>query len=110
MRRSPERRFETLLVAEVIESAAHLGDVLAALDADDHLLVRLDAALATLRQRIIVREPPGWVGLDHLLAQTPELQVALAELQGVHAAVDTENSTSTQIVDQIRSARPDMLS
>src|SRR3954447_2496523 len=48
---------ETLLVAEVIESAAHLDDVLAALDADDHLLVRLDAALETLRQRIIVREP-----------------------------------------------------
>ena len=99
-----------LLVAEVIESAAHLDDVLAALDADDHLLVRLDAALETLRQRIIVREPPGWVGLDHLLAETPELQAALAELEGVHAVVDTDNSTFTQIVDQIRSARPDMLS
>jgi broad-specificity NMP kinase len=101
---------ETLLVAEVIESAAHLDDVLAALDADDHLLVRLDAALETLRQRIIVREPSGWVGLDHLLAETAELQVSLAELEGVHAIVDAENSTFTQIVDQIRSARRDMLS
>jgi AAA domain-containing protein len=101
--------YETLLVAEVIESAAHLDDVLAALDADDHLLVRLDAALETLRQRIIVREPPGWVGLHHLLAETPERRLALAELEGVHAVVDTENSTCSRVVDQIRSARPDML-
>ena len=43
VRRSPEGRHETLLVAEVIESAAHLDDVLAALGSDDHLLVRLDA-------------------------------------------------------------------
>jgi len=66
--------YETLLVAEVIESAAHLDDVLAALGSDDHLLVRLDAPLDTLRLRIIAREPPGWASLDYLLEETPKLQ------------------------------------
>ncbi len=101
---------ETLLVAEVIESAAHLDDVLAALGAHDHLLVRLDASLETLRQRIIAREPPDWVGLEGLLDETPTLQVALIRLDGVHTVVDSEGSHLPQIVDQIRSARPDMLS
>src|SRR4051794_38646411 len=100
---------ETLLVAEVIESAAHLDDVLAALGAHDHLLVRLDAALETLRQRIIAREPPGWLGLDYLLDETPRLRVALVRLDGVHTVVDSDDLNLTQIVDQIRSARPDML-
>ena len=102
--------YETLLVAEVIESTAHLNDVLAALSSDDHLLVRLDAPLDTLRQRIIAREPPGWAGLDYLLEETPQLQTELVRLDGVHVVVDTENSTLPQIVEQIRSARPDMLS
>lgn len=102
--------YETLLVAEVIESAAHLNDVLAALSSDDHLLVRLDAPLDTLRQRIIAREPAGWHGLDYLLEETPKLQTELVRLDGVHVVVDTENSTLPQIVEQIRSARPDMLS
>ena len=102
--------YETLLVAEVIESTAHLDDVLAALGAHDHLLVRLDASLETLRQRIIAREPPAWVGLDHLLDETSKLQAALITLDGVHTVVDSEDLNLTQIVDQIRSARPDMLS
>jgi hypothetical protein len=101
---------ETLLVAEVIESAAHLDDVLAALGAHDHILVRLDAALETLRQRIVEREPLDWVGLDYLLDETPRLQLALSRLDGVHTVIDSEDSNLTQIVDQIRSARPDMLS
>ena len=50
---------ELLLVSEVIESPAHLRDVLTTLGADDHLLVRLEAAVATLHQRIIAREPPN---------------------------------------------------
>ena len=71
--------------------------------------MRLDAALETLRQRIIAREPPAWVGLDYLLDETPRLQVALVRLDGVHTVVDSDDLNLTQIVDQIRSARPDML-
>jgi hypothetical protein len=100
---------ETLLVAEVIESHAHLGDVLDSLGVEDHLLVRLDAALETLQGRVIAREPPDWPGLDWLLAETPGLQAALAELDGVHAVLDSEALTLSEVVDQIRSARPDKL-
>ena len=108
----PHRRagHDVLLVAEVIESSGHLGDVLAALGADDHLLVRLDAPLATLRQRIVDREPPGWSSLAWLLDETPRLQTALAGLDGVHLPIDTEHVTSTEIVERIRSAGPGKLS
>jgi hypothetical protein len=108
----PHRRAgrDVLLVAEVIESSDHLIDVLAAVGADDHLLVRLDAAPATLRQRIIDREPPGWPGLDYLLDETPRLQDGLAELGGVHLVISSEDATLPQIVDQIRSARPGRIS
>jgi len=99
----------TLLVAEVIESQAHLGDVLVSLGVDDHLLVRLDAPLETLQQRVMARESPDWAGLDWLLEETPGLQLALADLPGVHAVLDSATLTLTEIVDRIRSARPDKL-
>jgi hypothetical protein len=108
----PHRRAgrDVLLVAEVIESPGHLLDVLAAVGADDHLLIRLDAAPATLRERIIAREPPGWPSLDHLLDETPRLQDALAKLDGVHLVISSERATLPEIVEQIRSARPDKIS
>jgi hypothetical protein len=101
---------DLLLVAEVIESPGHLIDVLAAVGADDHLLVRLDAPLATLRQRIIAREPPGWPGLGYLLDETPRLQQGLSDLGGVDLVLSTETATTSQVVDRIRCARPDKLS
>jgi hypothetical protein len=101
---------QVLLVAEVIESPAHLSDVLDALGADDHLLVRLEARLVTLRQRIIAREPPGWFGLAYLLDETESLHLSLRELDGVHLELDTERLGPTEITDRIRSARPEKLS
>jgi hypothetical protein len=98
-----------LVVAEVIESEAHLSDVLAACGADDHLLVMLEAEAAKLRRRIIDREPEGWFGLDHLLNEMEELHVSMAALDGVHLVMDTERLTTAQITQAIRAARPDVL-
>ncbi len=98
-----------LVVAEVIESRAHLVDVLAALGADDHLLVRLRADPATLRERIIAREPDGWSGLDHLLDESERLQAAMPSLEGVHVVLDSEHLTLAEIAKSIRAARPDVL-
>jgi broad-specificity NMP kinase len=95
---------ELFLVAEVIESDAHLLDVLSALGVHDHLLVRLEAAPATLRDRIVAREPPGWSSLEWLLAETVSLAPALAGLSGVHLTLDTERLTLPEIVGEIRSA------
>jgi hypothetical protein len=101
---------QLLLVAEVIESPGHLGDLLEALGAHDHLLVRLEARLATLRRRIVAREPPGWLGLDYLLEEAESLHRDMPGLDGVHLVLDTERVGSTEVTDRIRSARPDMLS
>lgn len=100
---------ELLLVAEVIESPAHLADVLASLGADAHLLVSLEAAPATLRDRIIAREPPGWHGLAYLLGEVEPLCASLAELEGVHLRLDSERLGPAQISERVRAARPDIL-
>ena len=96
-----------LVVAEVIESDAHLADVLAALGADDHLLVRLEAEPETLRRRIIAREPEGWFGLDHLLNEMEQLHGSMPALEGVHLVMDTERLTTAQVTEAIRAALPD---
>jgi chloramphenicol 3-O-phosphotransferase len=100
---------ELLLVAEVVESAGELGQLLAAVGADEHLLVLLRAPLETLRQRIVEREPPGWSGLDYLLGETERWAVALEELEGVHLALDTEALTPDEAAGRIRAERPDVL-
>jgi hypothetical protein len=107
----PHRRagHELVLVAEVIESPAQLRCVVAALGADEHLLVRLQAPVPMLRQRIAVREPPGWSGLARLQAEAEELFVSQPELDGVHLVLDTERLTPAQAADRIRAARPDRL-
>jgi hypothetical protein len=101
---------DVVLVAEVIESQAHLADVLAALGADELLLVRLDAALETLRARIVAREPHDWPSLDFLLEATPGLQRALTQLDGVALTFDSESLPAAEIAARIRAARPDRLS
>ncbi len=108
----PHRRAgrDLLLVAEVIDPPGLLADVLAAVGADDHLLVRLDAEPALLRARIIAREPPGWSGLDHLLDEAPRLRTGLAALGGEQIVIDTGHAALPEIVDRIRAARPDKLS
>ncbi len=98
-----------VVVAEVIESQAHLADVLAALGADDHLLVRLRADPATLRERIVAREPDGWLGLGRLLDETERLQATMPSLGGVHVVLDSEQLTVTEIAEGIRAARADVL-
>lgn len=98
-----------LVVAEVIESQAHLADVLAVLGADDYLLARLDASSETLRERIIAREPDGWFGLDYLLDEMQRLHATMPTLDGVHLVLDTEQLTVQQITESIRGARADVL-
>ena len=98
-----------LIVAEVIESQAHLADVLAVLGADDHLLVRLEANPATLRERIIAREPDGWFGLEYLLDEAQRLHATMPALTGVHVVLNTELLSLVQVTDSIRDARADVL-
>lgn len=100
---------ELVLIAEVVESSSHLTDLLGVLGADDHLLVRLEARIQTLRERIVDREPPGWHGLEYLLTETEGWAVSLTELDGVHVALDSERLSPREIAARIRAERPDIL-
>jgi hypothetical protein len=99
---------DLVLVAEVVESPAHRKEVLAALGADDHLLVGLAAALATLQQRIVRREPAGWSGLPGLLDEARRFS-ADAELMDVDLRVDSERLSPADIADRIRSTAGERL-
>jgi broad-specificity NMP kinase len=100
---------ELLVVGEVIESSDQLYALLSAVAADDYLLVRLEAPTALLRQRILQREPPGWSGLDQLLAEAEVLAVSQAKLHGVHLVADSARAGPGEIAARIRAARPDQL-
>ena len=69
------RRFgyELLLVTATVESDEDLRGVLAAIGADEHVVVRLDAEPETLRRRIIEREPDTFTELDELVAASARL-------------------------------------
>jgi hypothetical protein len=105
------RRFgyERLLVTATVESQHDLDAVLAAIDADDHAVVRLEAEPATLRRRIVEREPDGWPGLDGLLAAAGRLVPVIAGLDGVALAVSTEGARAPAVAERIRAAFPDRL-
>jgi hypothetical protein len=100
---------ELVLVAEVVESAEELGELLDAVGADDHLQVLLESSPATLRKRIVEREPPGWSGLDYLLREMERWAVLLKELDGVHARLDTDRLSPDEVAARIRAERPDRL-
>ena len=99
----------SLLVAEVVESDAHLAELLASVGADDHLLVRLEARPETCRERIVEREPPSWSGLEHLLSEMERWAVSLTELDGVHLVLDSEGIGPDELAARIRAERPDKL-
>jgi hypothetical protein len=100
---------DLLLLAEVVESNAHLAELLAAVGADDHLLVRLEARPATMQERIVAREPLGWSGLGHLLGEVERYAISLTELDGVHVTLDSEELSPQEEAVQIRAERPDKL-
>ena len=88
---------------------AHLAQLLDAVGADDHLLVRLEATSATMRDRIVAREPPGWWGLEHLLGEVEPYAISQRELDGVHVTLDSEQLSPEEEAARIRSERPDKL-
>lgn len=100
---------ELLLVAEVVESSGHLTEILGSIGADEHLLVRLEAPPAMLRQRVLAREPTDWSGLDYLLTEMERWINSLAELDGVHVTLDSARLSPTEAAARIRAERPDKL-
>lgn len=102
--------FELLLVAQTLESDHDVAQLLGAVEADAHFLVRLEARPDTLAARIAAREPRSWSGLPGLVAHANVLAATMPALRGVHLVVSTENVRPEEVAARIRDARPDWLS
>jgi adenylate kinase family enzyme len=101
--------YELLLVVATVESASDLRAQLDAVGADEHAVVRLEAAAATLQARIIAREPAGWSGLDQLVATTARLAPVIAGLDGIALSLSTDEQRPEAVAQRIRDAFPDPL-
>jgi hypothetical protein len=101
--------YDLLLVAATVESDDDLRSLTEAVAADEHVVVRLEAPPATLRRRIIEREPEGWSGRDQLVAATGRLARAIAGLDGVALALSTEGQRPDAVAERIREAWPAQL-
>ena len=101
--------YPLLLIAVTVESVTELGDLLAAIGADEHAVVRLEAEPQTLRRRIVEREPAGWSGLDELLAASARLSTVIAGLDDVALALSTEGQRPPAVAERIRDAFPRVL-
>jgi GTPase SAR1 family protein len=100
------RRFSygLLLVTATVESAQDLRDVVAAVDADTHAVVRLEAEPETLRRRIVEREPETFAGLDELVGASARLGPVIASLDGISLALSTEGRRPAEVAGEIRDA------
>ena len=96
-----------LLATVTVDCQDDLDAVLAAIDADQHAVVRLEADTDTLRTRIIEREPDGWPGLDELLAAAERLAPDVARLAGVALVLSTEREQPQAVAERIAGAFPD---
>jgi hypothetical protein len=98
-----------ILVGATATSTDYLAAVLAAIAADDYLVVRLEADPLTLRERIITREPADWSGLPQLLDATDEIALVSKSLEGVHLVCSTQDASPPAVAEQIRRASPEVL-
>ena len=80
--------------------------MLAAIGADEHVVVRLHADPSTLRQRIIDREPDTFTELDELVAAAARLSPVIAGLHGIALALSTEGERPAAVAERIRDAWP----
>jgi hypothetical protein len=93
-----------LLVTATVESAQDLRYVVAAVGADAHVVVRLEAEPETLRRRIVEREPETFAELDELVAASARLGPVIAGLAGIALALSTDGRRPAQVADEIRDA------
>jgi GTPase SAR1 family protein len=95
-----------LLLAHTLETDDDVAELVAAVDADDTVLVRLEAQPQTLVERIIEREPESWSGLPGLVEHAQELAISMPDLAGVDVVLSTEGQRPEDVADRIRAALP----
>ncbi len=102
------RRFgyDLLLISATVERAEDLRNLVAAIAADAHVVVRLHAEPETLRRRIIEREPETFTELDELVAASARLAPVIAGLDGIALALSTDSRRPAEVAADIRDAFP----
>jgi predicted kinase len=104
-----ERGYQLIVVGATATSANYLAAVVAAVAADEYLIVRLEADPLTLRERIVAREPAEWPGLPRLLDAVDAIALASRSLEDVQLVCSTEENSALAVATQIRDARPELL-
>jgi len=99
---------QLIVVGATATSADYLAAVVAAVAADDYLVVRLEADPLTLRKRIMAREPPDWSGLPRLLDVVDEIAHVSRSLEDVHLVCSTEEASPLPVAARIRRALPEV--
>jgi hypothetical protein len=98
-----------LLVAQTLETDDDRIQLVDAVGADEHFLVRLEAWPQTLVRRIVDREPAGWSGLGELVDRAQDLAASMPSLTGVDLALSTEGEAAETVAERIRAALPQEL-
>ncbi len=98
--------YRLLLLADTIETDADLAGLLEAVGAKQHVVVRLEAAPATLAKRIVEREPEEWSGVAGLVEHAERLATSMPSLRDVTLVVSTEGKRPEAVAERIRAVWP----
>lgn len=95
---------DLLLVTATAIDDDYVDGVYAAAGAQARLLVRLEAAPATLAARVRAREPATWSGLERLAAASAKLAATMPNLRGVDLVIDTDAVPVADAAATVRAA------
>jgi hypothetical protein len=90
------------LVAATTETEEHLAGLLAAIAADEHTVVCLQAAPETAARRVDEREPEDWHGRDELVRAARRLATQIPALEGIDLHVSTEGRDPRDVARELR--------
>jgi hypothetical protein len=66
--------------------------------------VRLEASPATLKRRLLAREPESWSGLSELVESSERLAESMKLLHGVDLVLSTEDQEPEQVAARLELA------
>jgi hypothetical protein len=90
------------LIAATTETDEHLAGLLAAIAADEHTVVCLEATPETAARRVYEREPAEWHGRDQLVDAARRLAIQIPALDAIDLHVSTEGRNPRGIARELR--------
>jgi shikimate kinase len=89
------------LVAATTETDEHITGLLAAVAADHHTVICLEATPETAARRVHEREPADWHGRDELVRAARRLATQIPALRGIDLHVHTEGRDPRDVAREI---------